>query len=351
MLTVIAETLLWAMEYPIDNGTLDFRSAYFYVQPVTVFFLVPWLLRWLNYLGCFDCNVAWAYSLSGRGSIRFTVDSGATRHCVGESSKLVGFRPFNGSLKVADRRVLQVTGIGKLIIKVKSGPKHVNLLMKDVWYVPGLKENLFSVRMHKSLGAGNGVGFGEEDCIKISEGDKVPLKEQRNGHYTFIGVPATQDDLIGEACSGIAIVERAPRSAAAKKHREKVPAELWHCRFGHMNPTTISKMNELGLVKGMCEISDWSRGPCNICAQTKLKPAGRKFIGELRASAPLEMIHVDNVEGFKCKSFGNKSGYLFVDDYSRAFFFYPVKRKSEFLSCLQQLVTKLTQAKRFMSNW
>ena len=40
ILTAIAETLLWAMEYPIDNGTLDFRSAYFYVQPVTVVLLL-----------------------------------------------------------------------------------------------------------------------------------------------------------------------------------------------------------------------------------------------------------------------------------------------------------------------
>ena len=62
---------------------------------------------------------------------------------------------------------------------MKSGPKHVNLLMKDVWYVPGLNENLFSVRVHKSLGAGNGVDFGEKDCIKTSEGDTIPLKEQR----------------------------------------------------------------------------------------------------------------------------------------------------------------------------
>ena len=113
-----------------------------------------------------------------------------------------------------------------------------------------------------------------------------------------------------------------------------------------MAPDTIKKMEQRGLVKGLENLKDWSRGPCHVCHTTKLKPAGRKFIGELRTNAPLQLIHVDNVEGFTCRSFGNKSGYLFVDDYSRAKFFYPVKRKSDFLNCLQQFVTKMSKAQR-----
>ena len=182
----------------------------------------------------------------------------------------------------------------------------------------------------------------------MPNGDTVSLTEKSSGHYTFSGVPcdARELEIIGCACSGIAIVRRAPRSAAAKKHGRKQSLELWHCRFGHMSPKCIKKMVDDKLVGGIDGYIDWSRGPCNVCATTKLKPAGRKFTGQIRSSAPLEIVHVDGVEGFSCKSFGNKMGYLFVDDYSRAKFFYPIKKKSDFLLVLKQLVTKLSKAKR-----
>ena len=171
-------------------------------------------------------------------------------------------------------------------------------------------------------------------------------------HYTFYGAPCNLEELsaMGSAYSGIAIVERAPRSVASKKHTHKQSMGLWHCRFGHMSPACIKTMVDKNMVKGIDGYVEWSRGPCNVCASTKLKPAGRKFIGGLRSTAPLQPIHVDNVEGFTCKSFGNKTGHLFVGDYSRAKFFYPVKKKSDFLQVLQQLITKLSKANRTVSS-
>ena len=63
----------------------------------------------------------------------------------------------------------------------------------------------------------------------------------------------------------------------------------------------------------------------------------------------MELIHSDNVEGFKVKSIqGYTRGYLFVDDYSRSVYFYPVKNKKgqTYLQCLKDLNTRLKSDSR-----
>ena len=97
------------IQFPMKYGTMEYGTAYFYCQPMVIYFLIPWAFKWLQSSGVFSPPVAWAYSLKGAKNIRFTTDSGATKHCVGEKSNLQGFKPFNASLKVADGRILQVT--------------------------------------------------------------------------------------------------------------------------------------------------------------------------------------------------------------------------------------------------
>ena len=137
IITIGIEKWLDTIAYVILCSAMDYCSIKFYVQPVAIYFIVPWMLKWLHYFCSFSHEVAWAYSLSGRRTITFACDSGATRHCVGNGANLTGFKPFNGLLKVADGRVLQVTGIGNLVLKIKKGKRTVHLLLKDVWYVQG----------------------------------------------------------------------------------------------------------------------------------------------------------------------------------------------------------------------
>jgi transposase InsO family protein len=143
-------------------------------------------------------------------------------------------------------------------------------------------------------------------------------------------------------------VERPPASVDAKKHRNSADFAVWHRRLGHLSMGAIKVLFGQDLVRGAkptgapgdCDT------PCPVCVETKLKPKGRKSIGRMRSTAPLELVHVDNVEGFTCESFGNRSGYLFVDDWSRATFFYPVKRKSDFLGALQSFCARVANDSR-----
>ena len=64
---------------------------------------------------------------------KFTIDSGATRHCVGNELGMVNFRRFNGTLEVAGGRVLQATGIGGLHLELCNGTR---LTIRNVWLVP-----------------------------------------------------------------------------------------------------------------------------------------------------------------------------------------------------------------------
>ena len=78
-----------------------------------------------------------------------------------------------------------------------------------------------------------------------------------------------------------------------------------------------------------------------MIANLKTKP--RAKLEGIRSTEPLELVHVDGVEGFSVASFGKKGGYLFTDDFSRAKFFYGVAKKSDFLGVLQEFIAQLNQ--------
>ena len=75
------------------------------------------------------------------------VDSGATQHMNPEKKDFVEYTPFDDPVKVnlADKSYLLAYGSGQIPIRLFDVNQRVNVLLKNVLYVPKIKNRLFSV--------------------------------------------------------------------------------------------------------------------------------------------------------------------------------------------------------------
>lgn len=108
--------------------------------------------------------------------------------------------------------------------------------------------------------------------------------------------------------------------------------ELWHSRLGHVAFDTVSLLHKLGCVT----VTSVLPKPllCSSCEQAKSKRLPF-LLNDKRSSHVLDIVHCDLWGPAPVSS---ASGYryyvIFVDDFSRFTWFYPLKQKSDFYDVL-----------------
>ena len=110
---------------------------------------------------------------------------------------------------------------------------------------------------------------------------------------------------------------------------------VWHQRYGHLNSTSLKKLVDDQLVKGIkpTDISDKIE-LCESCVQGKMHRTSFPKGGASRASAPLELVHSDVCGKINSKSLNNGEYFLtFVDDKTRYVWVYILKYKSQVFKC------------------
>ena len=79
-----------------------------------------------------NCSEDWWY-----------MDTGYSNHLTGNKQWLIDFDSRRRTkIRCVDDKYLNAEGMGNVRFRVKNGK---NILIKDVWYVPGIKINLMSV--------------------------------------------------------------------------------------------------------------------------------------------------------------------------------------------------------------
>lgn len=109
-------------------------------------------------------------------------------------------------------------------------------------------------------------------------------------------------------------------------HGEHVPSSIWHSRFGHPSSTVLQHL----LSKcGLSQVGSSSAAVCASCQQGKSKKLPFPT-STSRASRPLERVHSDVWGPSPISSISGFRFYvLFVDDFSRYCWLYPLCSKSE----------------------
>ncbi|XP_071712371.1 uncharacterized protein [Rutidosis leptorrhynchoides] len=114
------------------------------------------------------------------------VDSGCSNHMTGDIEKLQNLSKYNGSRVVvtANDSKLPIAYVGRTIIPPQDGSKEV--LLEDVYHVPGMTNNLFSVPQITS--SGQYVLFGPQD-VRVFDHLKIfekPVMQGRRVESVYV---------------------------------------------------------------------------------------------------------------------------------------------------------------------
>jgi hypothetical protein len=248
------------------------------------------------------------------------VDDGATCHLTFRSDVYHSFEQFSTphSLQVANGNVVEAVGKGVVLLEATvSGLKH-EVKLEDVWYVPKLQKNLFSVLAAQDKNTNSCFMSTSRICNLMVNDRKVLVGTRENKGGLFKLAAQT----ILPSCPEVNVISKGSL------------LQLYHERMGHQNKCHVKKVLkrefniDVDLASELCEGFVYG------------KAHRLKFGTRVRATKPGELLHAD-VCGPFCYSFSNYRYFvLFKDDYSSFRFVYFLKEKSEVAEKLKQVIAE-----------
>ena len=181
-----------------------------------------------------------------RDEIAWTLDGGASSHMTSNRELFSTFENVGEFVvKLGNGQELPVKGIGTIMIECWIAGRWTNSIMTDVWYIPGLKKNLFSEGVITKKG------------MKIIKKDKE-AKIYQNGILRACAVRES-NNLYKLLLRTISSEVNVTASGSLK---------LWHERLGHVNLLVITSTC---LEAAPLEISEFTL-PVKICLQSQTTP-------------------------------------------------------------------------------
>ena len=222
-------------------------------------------------------------SLKVFNSCLWYLDSGCSRHMTGDKSLFKTFKEKVGDyVTFGDGSHAQV--LGKGTIEIPGLP-----LLKDVFYIKGLKANLLSIT--QICDEDFLVQFLKKGCIIINEE----------------GIQVLEGNRTTDNCYGV--VPTAPiscRSVCVDM------LELWHHRFGHTNFKQVAKVSKLEAVEGLPKFGKVKKTIYGACQMEKQTKASHQKVNVIATSRCLELLHVDLMGPTRTESLGGKRYIFFL---------------------------------------
>ena len=197
---------------------------------------------------------------------------------------------------------LEIAGIGTIKIKIFDGTIRT---IGEVRHVNGLKKNLLSLGQMDSHGYKT---HAENEIIKTVKGALILMKAEKIGANLFM--------LKGETLQEV--------DAFVASNGEE-STMMWHLKLGHMSEQGLKILSERKLLPGLKSVSLPFCEHCVTSKQHRLK-FSRSIA---RSKCILDLIHSDVWESPDISMGGAKYMVTFIDDYSRRYWVYPIKKKSD----------------------
>lgn len=251
---------------------------------------------------------------SKRTDSKFICDSGATNHMTACRNYFQTYKSFAEPIQisVANNQKVYAFGCGRINVQMKVNGNYQDALMNDVWYVPDLTVNLFSVKQATE----NGV-VAVMDCKMV--------RLLRNNVLV-----ATATSSFGNYLMDMRVI--LPSSSASVNVASSSDSlQVWHERMGHQNKRHVRKfLQQFGVSFKSSDTETF----CDGCALGK---AHRKpfYPRTERSHVVGETINCD-VNGPMSVSSLNGERYfvLFKDDYSKFRRIFFLKTKDEVEYCV-----------------
>jgi len=249
-------------------------------------------------------------------------DSAAIAHITNTTDGLQNSQTYSGddSVIVGNGDFLPITHIGTIPLNISQG----TLPLEDVLVCPGITKSLLSVSKLTD----------DYPCSFTFDSDSVVIKDKRTQQLL------TQ----GNKHKGLYVLKDVPFQAYYSTRQQSSDDEVWHQRLGHPNKEVLQHLIKTKAIV----VNKTSSNLCEACQMGKV--CRLPFVAsEFVSSRPLERIHCDlwgpapvtSAQGFQYY-------VIFIDNYSRFTWIYPLKLKSDFFSVFvlfQQLVENQYQHK------
>ncbi|CAH9079423.1 unnamed protein product [Cuscuta epithymum] len=216
------------------------------------------------------------------------MDSGASFHACHCRDLMKNFRPYNGRVRLADDKSLEITGIGDVDLSTTLG---TTWRLKDVRYIPDLKKMLISVGQLDE--EGHNVSFGNKQW-KVKKGKLVIARGQKHGTLYMVEVSTDGANAAVED-TGV--------------------STLWHQRLGHISENGMKMLSSKGKIPDLKNSKLSFCGPCVLGKQKRVTFVKTR---QQPKTERLELIHSDVYGPTKVSSIGGSRYYVtFIDDSTR----------------------------------
>ena len=164
------------------------------------------------------------------------MDSGVSFHANHCREVKQNFKHFSGKVRLADNKILDITGAGDVFLKTSLG---TSWTLKNVKYIPNLERMLISVGQLDE--EGHHVHFGDQQW-KVVKRNMVVARSHKKGTLYMVEVPV--DDVnatVGEDAGS---------------------STLWHQRLRHMSEKGMKEMVSKGRISGLEKVTVGFYEPC-----------------------------------------------------------------------------------------
>ena len=268
-------------------------------------------------------------------SIRFVLDSGCSSHMC--SSKLI----FDNLTQLSKPTIIEVAD-GNTIESTEKGSVGI---LKDVYHVPELKQNLISIS-----------AFDKEGYGILFEGGQVHMRRSKNDEFQLVGV--LDGSLYESTPDFVQSGYGTPTETAGIVVQHVSDFDLWHQRLAHLGYDNVRHMYNKKVVSGM-HIRDGSEKKtheCDACAVAKATrkipksslSSYRKQPGKPRKKKKLDIdmyfkeVNSDLIGPMSVQGIdGTRYAIHFTEAKSRHRWLYTMKHKSETLDKIKEFVSEI----------
>jgi len=153
------------------------------------------------------------------------------------------------SIRTAGKSVMTAYGSGRVNLNVLSWGTTSQVVLSNVLYTPGLRNNLISVSA--IINHGYSVTFGKEYAdVSRRDGSTVLTTARKNRMY---------------------VVRTIPLQSAIIANNSITKLKIWHERYGHLNFNDLRKLKTDNMVTGLDIPTKMTEIPCKICNRAKMR--------------------------------------------------------------------------------
>ena len=267
----------------------------------------------------------------------FILDSGASISIINNLLYINSFKPLHlpDSITTAGGHKLAILGVG-----------HIDGI-GEVFYVPDSKRNLISISQLTK--AGKSVTF-TNDRVFI---DDVEIGVLSKKLYVLNKTPEYEEAHFTEGSFVDDGHIEQDQLSISKQSLNSLKIDLLHKRFAHTNVATIKDIIKCGACIGLEKITHQQASPdtfhCEACALAKATQRSRDPSKKLRRNLSavtkelyFQAVYTDLLGPMQVRAPGGfYYGITFTEMTSRFRYFYPLRRKSDALNALKQLVAEV----------